>query len=468
MIRCPIIQGGMGAAISTYRLARAVSSTANLGVVSGTGLQLVLLDRLRKGHEETRAALEGFPNADFVEKLLATHWAKGGPAPLPPMWTATRSLERERLAIASTFVEVRLAKAGHANPVGLNLLEKASLPNLAMLYGAMLADVDVVLMGAGIPLKIPGVLEALSRHASASYPLEVDGAEKDDDYRITLEPTACLPDVERHPPLRVPWFLPIVSSHVLAQALIKRADGPVDGFVVEMHTAGGHNAPPRGGLVLDESGEPRYGARDEVDLAKLKELGRPFWLAGGFGSAEGMARALALGATGIQVGTAYAYCRESGMEGELRRRVQQQVRDGTVHVRTDARASPTGFPFKVVSLEDTVSELPVRNERPRICNMGMLRKPYKRADGTLGYRCPSEPVAAYVKKGGKAEDTEDRACLCNGLMATAGLAQRQKNGYLEPALVTSGDDVSGISRFFPRGADDYSAVDVTRQLLAGL
>lgn len=468
MIRCPIIQGGMGAAISTYRLARAVSSTGNLGVVSGTGIALVLLDRLRKGHEQTRAVLERFPHPSFVDELLAAHWAKGGPAPLPSMWTATRSIERERLAMAGAFVEVALAKQGHANPVGLNLLEKASLPNLATLYGAMLAGVDVVLMGAGIPIKIPGVLEALSRHAFASYPLEVDGADKDDDFRITLEPSACLPGIERRPPLPVPWFLPIVSSHVLAQALVKRADGPVDGFVVEMRSAGGHNAPPRGKLSLDEAGEPRYGPRDDVDLEKLKELGRPFWLAGGFGSAEGMTRALALGATGVQVGTAYAYCRESGMDDGLRRRIQHEVRSGSVRVRTDARASPTGFPFKVVELEGTVSDLEVRNARPRVCNIGMLRKPYKRADGTLGYRCPSEPVDAYVKKGGKIEDTVDRACLCNGLMATAGLAHRQKNGYLEPALVTSGDDLAGIKRFFPAGADDYSAVDVTRHLLAGL
>ena len=37
------------------------------------------------------------------------------------------------------------------------------MPHLASIYGAMLAGVGYVLMGAGIPLHIPGVLDALRR-----------------------------------------------------------------------------------------------------------------------------------------------------------------------------------------------------------------------------------------------------------------------------------------------------------------
>jgi type II secretory pathway component GspD/PulD (secretin) len=84
-------------------------------------------------------------------------------------------------------------------------------------------------------------------------------------------------------PLARPYFLPIISSVSLAQILVKRASGPVDGFVVEAPLAGGHNAPPRGAARFDDSGQPLYGPRDEVDLQKLRELGRPFWLAGSRG-----------------------------------------------------------------------------------------------------------------------------------------------------------------------------------------
>ncbi len=42
-----IIQGGMGAGISDWRLARAVSRLGQLGVVSGTALDQILARRFR-------------------------------------------------------------------------------------------------------------------------------------------------------------------------------------------------------------------------------------------------------------------------------------------------------------------------------------------------------------------------------------------------------------------------------------
>ena len=44
-----IIQGGMGVGVSGWRLARAVSRTGQLGVVSGTALSLLLTRRLQVG-----------------------------------------------------------------------------------------------------------------------------------------------------------------------------------------------------------------------------------------------------------------------------------------------------------------------------------------------------------------------------------------------------------------------------------
>ena len=85
-----------------------------------------------------------------------------------------------------------------------------------------------------------------------------------------------------------PKFLPIISANSLATSLARKSTGRIDGFVVEGPTAGGHNAPPRGAMQLDESGQPVYGERDAVNLEKLAELGLPFWLAGGTGSPEGV------------------------------------------------------------------------------------------------------------------------------------------------------------------------------------
>ncbi|HHT8911964.1 TPA: hypothetical protein ACT5CG_007306, partial [Burkholderia cenocepacia] len=69
------------------------------------------------------------------------------------------------------------------------------------------------------------------------------------------------------------------------------------------YTAGGHSAPPRGRLTLDDEGQPVYGPKDVADLAAIARLGLPFWLAGGAGSPERVAEALEVGAAGVQSGT---------------------------------------------------------------------------------------------------------------------------------------------------------------------
>ncbi|WP_329379086.1 hypothetical protein OG625_11840 [Streptomyces sp. NBC_01351] len=76
-------------------------------------------------------------------------------------------------------------------------------------------------------------------------------------------------------------------------------------------------------------------------------------------------------------------------------------------------------------------------------------------------------MAAYVRKGGDAADTKGRQCLCNGLLATIGLAQRRPGGRVEPPLVTIGKDLSFLPRLAP-GAEPYSAADVVRWLSAGV
>jgi hypothetical protein len=90
-----------------------------------------------------------------------------------------------------------------------------------------------------------------------------------------------------------------------------------------------------------------------------------------------------------------------------------------------------------------------------------------RENGSLGYRCAAEPVDAYVRKGGLVEDTVGSICLCNGLMATCGLAQVRDDGRAELPLVTSGDYVNEI-RLVANGHAGYGAVDVINYLAPGL
>ena len=249
--------------------------------------------------------------------------------------------------------------------------------------------------------------------------------------------------------------------------MLKKANGRVDGLVIETRTAGGHNAPPRGKPLFSEIGEPVYGERDAIDIAKLRELGVPFWLAGGYGSAEMLREALAQGAAGVQVGTAFEFANESGLRADYKRRLLAKSIAGQARVFTDPLASPTGFPFKVAQLEGTCSDAEVVAERPRICDLGFLREPYRTEEGAIGYRCASEPVSLFVAKGGKLEDTVGRKCICNGLMANIGYQQVRNGRREEYGLVTAGDDLVAIARFLQPGRTEYSAADVISQLLSG-
>jgi nitronate monooxygenase len=366
--------------------------------------------------------------------------------------------------VVANFVEVMLAKEGHEGWVGINYLEKVQIPTLPSLYGAMMAGVDYVLMGAGIPTTIPGVLDRMSEGEAAQLSLRVTGAERDEKTLLRFDPAEF---TEGYTPwLTRPRFLPIIASSTLAQMLVRKSNGRVDGFVIEGSTAGGHNAPPRGKIKLNGLGEPVYGRRDVVDLAAIRALGLPFWLAGSYGSPEQVQDAQAAGAAGVQVGTAFAFCQESGISAEIKERVVQGCRAGGLTVFTDPLASPAGFPFKVLGLEDTLSEDCVYDERQRTCDLGFLREGYRREDGTTGWRCPAEPEASYLRKGGLKEETSGRKCICNGLLATIGLGQVRGDGRQEKPVVTSGNDVNSILRYLKEhDAVSYSASDVVDCLL---
>jgi nitronate monooxygenase len=381
-----IIQGGMGVAVSAWPLARSVSMAGQLGVVSGTALDVVLARRLQLGDPggHMRRALAEFPIPAMAERALERYFIPGGkadnaPFRAVPMHNVQLSREAEELIIIANFAEIYLAKEGHDGLVGVNYLEKIQLPTLPSLFGAMLARVDYVLMGAGIPRTIPGILDRLSEAEPVELGLNVVGAGRGDNFVTRFDPAASLNG--QVPFLSRPKFLAIVASATLATMLARKATGHVDGFVIEGPTAGGHNAPPRGPLQLNEHGEPIYGDRDVPDLDTFLGLQRPFWLAGSHGSPDRVVQALEAGAAGVQVGTAFAFCEESGLSPEIKREVMDMSLASIANVRTDPLASPAGFPFKVLTLQESISREDLYQQRPRICDLGYLRHLYKDEGG---------------------------------------------------------------------------------------
>jgi len=466
-----IIQGGMGVAVSAWSLARAVALTGQLGVVSGTALDAVLARRLQDGDPggHLRRALDRFPVPEIAERVRARYFRPGGrqpgqsylPISKPSLSPSRASLE---LAVVGNFAEVWLAKEGHDGRVGINYLEKVQMATLPAAYGAMLAGVDYVLMGAGIPREIPHLLNKLARHERGRLSVDVHGA--DAPATVELDPKDLLRVTLA--PLRRPRFLAIVSAHVLASYLARDPETRPDGLVVEGPRAGGHNAPPRGRLTLDEDHQPVYGPRDEADLEKIAALGLPFWLAGTYGTPDRVVAAQKAGAAGVQVGTLFALSHDSGFTDEIRGELLERLGEGTLDVATDAFASPTGFPFKVARLPETLTDAVAYDARPRLCDLGYLRVPYVGEGGAIGYRCASEPVQIYVRKGGALQDTVGRKCLCNALTANVGIAQTRRSGYTELPLVTLGSDLRGARALLREHPHGWTAREAVAWLTAAV
>src|SRR5674476_1190952 len=451
-----VIQGGMGVGVSAWRLASAVAADGQLGVVSGTALDVVMTRRLQDGDPDgaMRRAFAAFPDPGVVARVLDTYFRPDGRPrgaryrPLPRL-SLRQNREAQQLMALANFAEVWLAKEGHDGLVGINFLEKVQMATPAATYGAILAGVDYVLMGAGIPREIPQLLDDLAAGRPVRLPVHVDGAAPES-HHVELDPGALL-DVEV-PPLTRPVFLAIISADALAAYLARDAHIRPDGFVIEGPSAGGHNAPPRGRAVLDDLGQPVFGPRDLADVSKVAAV----------------VAAREAGAQGVQAGTVFALSKESGLDPDLLRQALDRLRADTLEVRTDPAASPTGFPFKVAQLLGTLSDARVLANRERLCDLGYLRTPYQRESGAVGYRCPAEPVELFVHKGGDPAETVGRVCLCNALTADIGLEQTRPDGYTERALVTLGASLVGVRRLLALHPTGWSAREALRWLLEGV
>ena len=462
-----IIQGGMGIAVSNWELAKTVSLKGQLGVVSGTAIDNVMARRLQDGDKSgnTRRALAAFPNQEIVQKILAKYFIDGGKAPetpyvMVPKITLDQKRDAQEILIVANFVEVWLAKEGHDGLVGINFLHKIQMTTAASVLGAMLAGVDYIIMGAGIPRELPKFIRQISKLEVGSVPVDVIGGPA---AQTTINPLDFVPAGTK---IKKPKFLAIISVDVLGTYLARDEETRPDGFIIEHNSAGGHNAPPRGKWEFDTNGEPIYGPKDIADIEKMKKLDLPFWLAGTYGSPERVKAALNQGAAGVQVGTLFAISNHSGFSGKTRKQLLDKLKSDTLEIKTDVKASPTSFPIKIAKLEGHTSTSEGFAARPKLCDLGYLREPAISETGRTIYRCPSEPDDQFIKKGGAVEDIDGRKCLCNGLMANIGLPQVRKDGYVEAPIVTLGSDIEGAKVLLKRHPDGYGADEAVNWLLS--
>lgn len=458
-----IRQGGMGVDISHWPLANTIAKLGGLGTISGVMADRIMARTLQLGDPggHIRRALAHFPFQQFVDQILESYFVEGGLQPgqrFRPVqqFFLNPSEKLIALTLCANFAFVWLAKEGHNRPITINYLEKVQLQHTYNMVGAMLAGVDAVTMGAGLPNKVPGMLDVIAAGGNPSYNISLDGGGSiPAEFDVNKFFGTSLAGLKR------PDFIPIITTDAAASFLMKKSNGKIQAFVIERPSAGGHNAPPRGKIELDNEGEPIYGEKDFADLTKMREFGLPFWIGGGLASPEGLRWALENGASGIQVGSIFALSRESGLRDDLRRELLRRIYRGEARTRTDLNLSPTGFPFKVVDLPETIADRNVLAQRKRLCDQGLLLRPYVDDTGKIGFRCPAEPIDNYIKKGGKEADTVGAECLCNGLLSTTTKATVQA-----PSIITLGDDVSFVRILLAHEDDTYSAEDAMNYLLS--
>ncbi len=264
-IEIPIIQGGMGVRVSGSSLASTVSNEGGLGVIAAVGL----------GEEGTEGKNFGI---------------------------------RSCIALGEIIKETRTKTK---KPFGVNLM-CALTDYEAMVDVAQKEGVDVIISGAGLPLKLPSLVKN-----------------------------------------SVTKLIPIVSSGRAAKLIcntwLRRYKRLPDAMVVEGPMAGGHL-----GYSREELNDPEHYNLDAilkdvlVVAAEFATNGKsiPVIAAGGIFDGKDIARVIKLGASGVQMGTRFVCTNECDASPKYKELFLSSTPENIVVVN-----SPVGMPGRVIRNE---------------------------------------------------------------------------------------------------------------------
>lgn len=272
-IELPIIQGGMGVRVSASSLASAVSNEGALGVIAAVGL--------------------GEEGGDI------THDYK----------------ERSRHSFTNI---IRVTREATSKPFGVNIM--CALTNYDELVEvAQEESVDVIISGAGLPLKLPSLVNN-----------------------------------------RATKLVPIVSSaraaHIICSVWKRRYNRLPDAIVVEGPLAGGHLGYSRGELADRQHYYLDNILREVLSVAREFDDSMPVIAAGGIFDGEDIARVIRLGARAVQMGTRFVCTHECDVSIKYKEAYMKARQEDIVIIQ-----SPVGMPGRVIG-NDFVKKI-LRGER---------------------------------------------------------------------------------------------------------
>ncbi|NDY42119.1 nitronate monooxygenase [Dissulfurirhabdus thermomarina] len=264
-LRLPIIQGGMGVGISMAGLASAVAAAGGLGVIAAVQIGII--------------------EADFH---------------LNPLEATLRALRQQ--------VQTAKDRSG-GGPIGVNVM--VALNNYDIIVKAAAeAGADIIISGAGLPLRLPGLVP--------------EGTD--------------------------PALVPIVSSGraagIVARRWVEHYDRAPDAVVVEGPLAGGHL-----GFKPEQIDDPRYALENLVP--EVIEALRPFRTrrgtpipviaAGGVYTGADIYRFIKMGAAGVQMGTRFVATHECDASDRFKQAYLAATKDDVTIIQ-----SPVGLPGRAL------------------------------------------------------------------------------------------------------------------------
>ncbi len=285
-VKLPIVQGGMGVAVSLAGLASAVANEGGIGVISAAAIGMTDPNYMKKFHEANKRALRK---------------------------------------------EIRLAKSMTNGVLGVNIM-MALTDHEELIKVAVEEKIDVIFIGAGLPLKIPAILAeaGLDGHSTK--------------------------------------LVPKVSSGKAANLIFKywaaKYNFVPDAVVVEGPMAGGHLGFHKD--KLKENMIPlRIPVEETVEVLRPyeKQFGKsiPVIAGGGLQTGKDIYDIMKAGAKGVKIGTRFVPTHECDASIEYKESYVSAKEEDIVIID-----SPVGLPGRVVK-NDFVQQIMDGKTKPFKC-----------------------------------------------------------------------------------------------------